>query len=190
MKTRVLMTALTAGLIGITTAQAKPMHDSNDMFSALDADGNGELSQQELSNMREAMAKMRFEAADTDSDGQIDKDEFMAKAEERAERMFEHMDENGDGTLDADEAQPPRHGMHHGQKGDKKGHNTGNRGDHAKGDKRGDGEQAQGRDKSKRQGKMLERMDSDDNGSVSKDEWDSAMARHHDRREQMKQAAE
>lgn len=179
MKTRVLMTALTAGLIGITTAQAKPMHDSSAMFSALDADGNGELSQQELSNMREAMAKMRFEAADTDSDGQIDKDEFMAKAEERAERMFKHMDENGDGTLDADEAQPPRHGMHHGQKGDKKGHKTGDRGDHAK-----------GKDKGKRQGKMLERMDSDDNGSVSKDEWDSAMERHHDRREQMKQDAE
>lgn len=180
MKTRVLMTALTAGLIGITTAQAKPMHDSNAMFSALDADGNGELSQQELSNMREAMAKMRFEAADTDSDGQIDKDEFMAKAEERAEGMFKHMDKNEDGTLDADEAQPPRHGMHHGKK---------DHGEHEKGDKRS-GDHAQGKDKGKRQGKMLERMDSDDNGSVSKDEWDSAMERHHDRREQMKQDAE
>ncbi len=171
MKYRVLMTAITAGLIGMTTAQAKPMHDKGEMFTALDADNNGELSQQELSNMRETMAKMRFDAADTNSDGQIDKDEFMAKAEERAARMFKHMDADENGTLDADEAQPPRHGKHHGK----------HHGDHAKSDKR---DQAKG----KRHDKMLERMDSDGNGSVSKAEWDSAMARHHERREEMKDA--
>ncbi|MAS09733.1 EF-hand domain-containing protein [Salinisphaera sp.] len=171
MKYRVLMTAITAGLIGMTTAQAKPMQDKGEMFTALDADNNGELSQQELSNMRETMAKMRFDAADTNSDGQIDKDEFMAKAEERAARMFKHMDADENGTLDADEAQPPRHGKHHGK----------HHGDHAKSDKR---DQAKG----KRHDKMLERMDSDGNGSVSKAEWDSAMARHHERREEMKDA--
>ena len=176
MKYRVLMTAITAGLIGMTTAQAKPMHDKGEMFTALDADNNGELSQQELSNMRETMAKMRFDAADTNSDGQIDKDEFMAKAEERAARMFKHMDADESGTLDADEAQPPRHGKHHGKHHGDKGH-----GDHAKSDKRDHA-------KSKRHDKMLERMDSDGNGSVSKAEWDSAMARHHERREEMKDA--
>ncbi|MES1929870.1 hypothetical protein SADO_11459 [Salinisphaera dokdonensis CL-ES53] len=179
MKYRVLMTAITAGLIGITTAQAKPMHDKGEMFTALDADNNGELSQQELSNMRETMAKMRFDAADTNSDGEIDKDEFMAKAEQRAERMFTHMDKDENGMLDADEAQPPHHGKHHGQHHGKKRH-----GDHDKSDKSGDREHAKG----KRHGKMLERMDSDGNGSVSKAEWDSAMERHQERREEMKDA--
>ena len=177
MKYRVLMTAITAGLIGITTAQAKPMHDKSEMFTALDADNNGELSQQELSNMRETMAKMRFESADTNSDGQIDKAEFMAKAQKRAERMFTHMDKDENGSLDANEAQRPHHGKHDGKKG-----HRGHDGDRDKSDKRGD------HAKSKRHGKMLERMDSDDNGSVSKAEWDSAMERHHERREKMKDA--
>lgn len=170
MKYPVLMTAITVGLIGITSAQAKPMHDKGEMFTALDADNNGELSQQELSNMRETMAKMRFDAADTNSDGQIDKDEFMAKAEKRAERMFKHRDKDENGTLDASEAQSSHHGKRH----DKKGH-----GDHDNKDKGEDRAHAQG----KRHGKMLERMDSDGNGSVSKAEWDSAMQRHQERRE-------
>ena len=183
MKYRVLMTALTAGLIGITAAQAQPMHDKDKMFTALDADNNGELSQQELSSMRETMAKMRFDAADTNGDGEIDKDEFMAKAEQRAERMFTHMDKDENGSLDASEAQPPHHGKHHGKKGHRGHHGDHDRG-HDKSDKRGDRDH----DKSKRHGKMLERMDSDENGSVSKAEWDSAMERAHDRREEMKDA--
>ena len=63
MKHRILMTALTAGLVGIASAHAKPMHDSDKLFDALDADGNSSLSQQELSNMRQAMAKLRFDTA-------------------------------------------------------------------------------------------------------------------------------
>ena len=72
MKHRILMTALTAGLVGIASAHAKPMHDSDKLFDALDADGNSSLSQQELSNMRQAMAKLRFDTADTNGDGIAD----------------------------------------------------------------------------------------------------------------------
>lgn len=170
MKHRILMTALAAGLVGIGSAQAKPMHDSDKLFAALDTDGNGSLSQQELSNMRDAMAKVRFEAADTNGNGRIDKDEFMAAAQERAERMFEHMDANGDGALDAEEAQPPHHG--HG-KHDKKGPNRAER-DSKHHDK--------GAEKShdKRAG-LFKKMDSDGNGSVSREEFDQAMQRHRDR---------
>jgi Ca2+-binding EF-hand superfamily protein len=156
MKHRILMTALAAGLVGIGSAHAKPMHDADQLFDALDADGNGSLSQPELSNMRQAMAKLRFESADTNGDGQIDKDEFMAKSEERAERMFEHMDANGDGHLDANEARPPHHGKRDG--------------DHAKHTK----------DNAKR-GDLFKKMDSDGDGSVSREEFDQAMQKHRDR---------
>ena len=163
MKHRILMTALTAGLVGIASAHAKPMHDSDKLFDALDADGNGSLSQQELSNMRQAMAKLRFDTADTNGDGQIDKDEFMAQAQQRAERMFERLDANGDGSLDASEARPPQHGKHGGDKSK-----------HAE----------NGADKPNNHGKrddMFKKMDSDGDGLVSREEFKQAMQRHHDR---------
>lgn len=162
MKYRVLITALTASLIGITAAQAQPMHDKGELFAALDTDNSGQLDRQELSNMRETMAKMRFKAVDTNGDGKVGKAEFMARAEQRAERMFKQIDKDGNGSLDANEAQSPHHG--------KKGH-RGHDGDH---DKRGDRDHAKG----ERHEKMFERMDRDSNGSVSRNEFDQAMTRH------------
>ena len=169
MKHRILMTALAAGLVGIGSAHAKPMHDSDKLFDTLDADGNGSLSQPELSNMRQAMAKLRFESADTNGDGQIDKDEFMAKSKERAERMFEHMDANGDGHLDANEARPPHHGKRDG--------------DHAKHtkDNAKHGSDADGSTHHAKRGDLFKKMDSDGDGSVSREEFDQAMQKHRDR---------
>lgn len=167
MKHRILMTALAAGLVGIGSAHAKPVHDSDQLFDALDTDGNGSLSQQELSNMREAMAKLRFDAADTNGDGRIDKDEFMAQAEQRAERMFERLDSNGDGTLDASEARPPQHGKQHGKHPADKP----KRAEH-------DADKTKGHDK---RGEMFKKMDSDGDGLVSREEFKQATQRHHDR---------
>lgn len=180
MKNRVLLTAITAGLLGTSMAHAHGDRDPGKMFDALDANDNGQLSQEELSNMHEAMARLRFQSADSNDDGKIDRDEFMAKAEQRAERMFERMDDNDDGTLDADEAQPHHGGKHHKSgkhhDGDKPHHDKSE--DKDKGEHRKDGH---GDRKGKHAEKMLERMDSDDDGSVSRDEWDDAMERAHER---------
>ena len=169
MKHRILMTALAAGLVGIGSAHAHPMHDSDKMFDALDADGNGSLSQQELSNMRQAMAKRRFDSADTNGDGRIDKDEFMAQSEKRAERMFEHMDANSDGTLDATEARPPQHakpdGAHAKHGKDEAAHAS---------DAKGPGDHG-------KRGDLFKKMDRDGNGSVSREEFDQAMQQHRER---------
>ncbi|EAQ01922.1 RNA polymerase sigma-70 factor [Pseudooceanicola batsensis HTCC2597] len=79
-------------------------------FSAVDADGDGRVTQDEL----QAHADARFAAADTDGDGTLSVEEMLARMEQRraerlrrgAERMIARMDENGDGVLQAEEMGP------------------------------------------------------------------------------------
>lgn len=77
-------------------------------FEALDADGNGELSQAELDAHRAA----RFATADSNGDGVLSLQELQAaghtKADERAARMIERFDANADGALSQDEMPGPR----------------------------------------------------------------------------------
>lgn len=76
-------------------------------FSSFDADGDGQVTLEELTAHREA----RFAALDGNGDGQVTLEEFqaeaMARASERAAQMFERLDADGDGQLgrDALEAQ-------------------------------------------------------------------------------------
>ncbi|NNK79272.1 MAG: calcium-binding protein [Litoreibacter sp.] len=80
-------------------------------FETIDADGNGELSQEELQNR----GRERFASADANSDGLLSKEELIASGEarmqerltRRIDRMMEHRDENGDGLLSAEELAPP-----------------------------------------------------------------------------------
>ena len=166
MKNPVLITALAAALVGFGSAQAYPGKDSGKMFDALDANSDGQLTQKELSNMHQAMRRMRFDGADADNDGQIAKQEFMDSAQKRAERMFDHMDANDDGVLDADEAKPRYRGPQHasGTDADKSHHKDGKKmGGH-------------GANKAER---MFKHMDNDDDGQVSRDEFSQAMDRQH-----------
>ena len=151
MKRRVLLlTALTAGLVGIGNAHARAEQaDGHKLFDTLDADGNGQLSQAELRDMPAALGRLRFDKADANGDGAIDKDEFMAQSRKRAERLFAHMDANDDGKIDADEAKPPQRGAdRHGPKGEHKS------------------------------GDFFARMDADHNGSISRDEFEQAARKH------------
>ena len=182
MKNRVLLTAITAGLLGTSMAHAHGDRDPGKMFDALDANDNGQLSQEELSNMHEAMAKLQ--SADSNADGKIDRDEFMAKAEQRAKHVRAHGRQRRR-HADADEAQPHHGGKHHKSgkhhDGDKPHHDKSE--DKDKGEHRKDGH---GDRKGKHAEKMLERMDSDDDGSVSRDEWNDAMERAHERHDDKK----
>ncbi|PIV72642.1 MAG: hypothetical protein COW55_16065 [Rhodobacteraceae bacterium CG17_big_fil_post_rev_8_21_14_2_50_65_11] len=72
-------------------------------FADLDADGDGQLTQEEMMAHRNA----RFAEADTDGDGSLDRDEMIAasaaRIEERIDRMMARIDEDGDGLISAGE---------------------------------------------------------------------------------------
>lgn len=79
-------------------------------FQELDANGDGQVTQQEM----EAHRTERFAAADTDGDGQLSLEEMQAaaqkKANDRVTKMFENNDANKDGFLSQDELPKPRRG--------------------------------------------------------------------------------
>ncbi|MEM6887063.1 MAG: calcium-binding protein [Pseudomonadota bacterium] len=72
-------------------------------FEALDTNGDGQITQQEMSATRDA----RFSDVDTDGDGLLSLEELeaqgAARAKTRAERMMERLDANADGALSSDE---------------------------------------------------------------------------------------
>ena len=95
----VAATALT-----VTAARAQMTGYGEGMsFQALDADGNGEVTRDEIAQYRAA----RFEGADTDGDGRLSQAEItaaaQARAADRAAWMIDRFDTDGDGALSAQE---------------------------------------------------------------------------------------
>lgn len=87
--------------------EARMQAFQNDLFKALDADHNGQLSQAEFakawSTAQTMMKKAMFTKLDKNHDGVLTKDEFppyMAK--------LSAMDTNGDGTVSRDEMKAAR----------------------------------------------------------------------------------
>lgn len=80
------------------------------VFEALDLDGDGMLTPEEMAGAREA----RFAGADSNGDGVLDRDELMARGSERMargiDRMLERADADGDGALSAEELAEMRPG--------------------------------------------------------------------------------
>lgn len=103
-------------LLALGIAVALPMaasaapHGSRIDFETLDADGNGEITQAEMT----AQAEARFAEADTNGDGNLSVEELTARADaksaermqRRIARMIENRDANGDGMLSAEEMRP------------------------------------------------------------------------------------
>lgn len=84
-----------------------PGRDRVMMFEEIDADGNGEITLEEMTLYRAG----RFTGADTDQDGKLSRAELEARAFERmqarVERMLKRHDTDGDGLLSPDELGKP-----------------------------------------------------------------------------------
>ncbi|CUJ87082.1 transaldolase/EF-hand domain-containing protein [Ruegeria denitrificans] len=95
-------------ITGTSVLAAGPRDREPASFQELDANGDGQLTQEEL----EAHRAQRFSNADTDGDGQLSVEEMQAagqkRASDRATKMFEKYDANRDGFLSDDELPKPR----------------------------------------------------------------------------------
>lgn len=92
----------------VTAEEMAARHEA--MIDAADQDGDGALSREEMQAHRQARrAEMRARRnPDKNGDGVVDRFEYDAAAGER----FERMDKNGDGVLSEHE-QKRRRGKHH-----------------------------------------------------------------------------
>lgn len=114
MKTQILMVAIATGVT--LTAFDVSAHGRNGAgmdrpdFATLDADGNGQLTLEEMQNA----GAVRFAQTDTNGDGALSADELSAAATarqtDRITKMIERFDENGDGLLQSSEMPEPGKG--------------------------------------------------------------------------------
>lgn len=98
---------------GMTVADAKGGHGGQKRpdFSALDTNGDGEITKAEL----EARGAARFAEADTDGNGALSKDELLARMrkanEKRVDRILERLDTDDNGSISQAEMEAaPRRG--------------------------------------------------------------------------------
>jgi Ca2+-binding EF-hand superfamily protein len=110
------VSALALGAVLVTVAMPADAHGGKRgggeraSFSELDANGDGQLTQEEML----AFAQTRFNERDTNGDGGLSQDEMLAaleedrqeRAERRIERMIDRADANDDGLLQFDEIGP------------------------------------------------------------------------------------
>jgi Ca2+-binding EF-hand superfamily protein len=74
------------------------------MFTAIDTNGDGEATKDEIKSHRENMKfSMKFSMLDKDNDGYISEDEMKAKSAWKRKRMFSKADSNDDGLLSKEE---------------------------------------------------------------------------------------
>lgn len=171
-------------------------------FADFDQNGDGSLSKEELKDV----AKARFNQTDTNGDGELTADELQAaadaKREARFDRMVERLDTDGNGAISAEEMEAGKGKMrgkfgrdHARGDSDKQGRDHDKRGDGKRGDdarsegKRGDDERGMKRDgeqRETRRGQMFDQffalVDTDGNGTLSQEEFDSAKSRLEARR--------
>jgi len=113
------------GVISKSEAQDASAKRLVEGFADIDADGNGELTREELhAHKKKRMAERRGKAkdADTDGNGAISSDEAAAAGMQRLVENFDKIDADGDGEVTRKEMQQLRHAK--GGKG-KKGKGSG-----------------------------------------------------------------
>ncbi|MFQ6548693.1 EF-hand domain-containing protein [Aestuariibius sp. 2305UL40-4] len=100
MRSLILIVALGLGYTLEASAQGGPGAAS---FDAIDADGDGVLSEAEMQQFSEMAFEERFARADADGDGALNAAEMEAMRSERTDRRMQRMmgrlDRNNDGLL-------------------------------------------------------------------------------------------
>jgi Ca2+-binding EF-hand superfamily protein len=145
-------------------------------FDALDANDDGQLTREEMRagrgergehgrrghHRRGGHRGMHLERADANNDGNITREEFLAGPSQ----MFARLDDNNDGVISADE-RPQR-----GERSERRGRR------HA--DANSDGQISQS-EFAAMSASRFERLDSNDDGRVTREEAESARSRRHGR---------
>lgn len=119
--------ALVVAAMGVTGAATVVLaQDSTDrgerraeMFSRLDADGDGRITAEDLGAVAEGRMKDRasrmIARLDSDGDGAVSEDEFAARRGSGS--MFDRLDMNADGMISEEEFAEMRQGHMRGMKG-------------------------------------------------------------------------
>ncbi len=117
-------------------------------FEELDANGDGQVTMEEMEAFGQARGQEHFTSVDTNGDGNLSKEELMAqgnaRAERHADRMIKRLDANEDGLLSQAELEE---GARKGRGGD-------------------------------RMEKMFEHADADADGMISEEEFDAMKGKH------------
>lgn len=159
MKTTFLVAAIAAGITLAATAQAREGYGDRGArlqmptFEEIDANGDGNVTPEEIATAMQVRADARFAQVDTNGDGALSADELSAQVDaDRAERMadriakrIEDADANGDGLLQAEELAAQMEDRMEGRRG--------------------------GADR------LFDRFDADENGSLSAEEFADAAER-------------
>ena len=165
LKIAVLSSLITLGGVAVSAKTFGP----GPIFETIDADGDGEVTQEEM----RAHAAARFAEADTDKDGFLTPEEMMAsRVGKRAERMLERHDTDGNGQLSADELEAAA-----AERGGKRANRMMTRLDTNNDGKLALEEMTARRDPAR----IFERLDSDGNGTLSAEEFAEARKHRHGR---------
>lgn len=167
---RIIIAVLAASTAAVVYAQAETPEKKGragdfraEMRTLIEGDG---MKVDDLANLMQTRAQARFAALDADSDGIVTKDEYLAATTERAESRFERMnpDENGIVKRSGREGWGRHHrGPRHEMRGERNPEQRAER-------------------QSERIAEQFARFDKDGDGSISKEEFETAMTERGDQR--------
>lgn len=161
--------AASVAVPAIAAQQSKGHHGGpriERIIERFDANGNGAIEREEISAHRTAM----FNSVDADQSGTLNEDELAALAEvRRAERDQAREEMRAERKKEREERRAERHG--------KRGEGKMGR-EHAG---RGDGKRGEGRGMGRHGGPSIERLDADNNGEVSAEEFAAVETRMFER---------
>lgn len=150
---RLIIAVLAASSAAIVTAQADTQDQKGrnsefraEMRTLIDGDG---MKVEDLANLMQARAQARFKALDADGNGIVTKDEYTTATAERAQNRFERMKPDENGLVKRAGRDGPRHAMRDGKPNAER--------------------------QEKRLTDQFARFDADSDGSISREEFDTAM---------------
>lgn len=171
---KVIIAALAASTAAIAYAYADSQQGQGhgaqfraEMREMIEGDG---MAVDDLANWMQGHSQARFATLDADSNGTVTQDEFLASVDERAKTGFERMDRNDDGVVNSDD----RRGWGRNKGGEQRGHGKrGERHGMSDGGRRGEGA-----------GRSFSNLDTDGDGSISREEFDAGTQARAERFEQ------